>query len=147
VRRRFAPALGVLAVALGAVAAPASSAPTGVTRCHPRRHHPCPKPLPHRLEVDENDQGELPKPYSLVPSHNPVAAGKVQFNVYNFGEDPHTFAVLDGKGRRLAFVKVPANQPDTAIELQVKLPRGRFTLECTLSGHAHLGMQATLTVR
>ncbi len=104
-------------------------------------------PLPSRLEVDENDQGQPPQPYSLWPSHNPVAAGNVQFNIYNFGQDPHTFAVVDSSGHQLAFARVPANQPQTAVPVSVSLPPGRYTLECTLSGHASLGMVATLTVR
>jgi plastocyanin len=104
-------------------------------------------PLPSRLEVDENDQGQPPQPYSLWPSHNPVAAGKVQFNVYNFGQDPHTFAIVDSGGRQLAYARALANQPQTAVSLSVELPAGTYTLECTLSGHASLGMVATLTVK
>ncbi|HUZ29254.1 MAG TPA: sulfocyanin-like copper-binding protein [Solirubrobacteraceae bacterium] len=139
-------------------------------RCPPPRHKPRPKPgkptsigttttpvttpappattttptgpLPSRLEVDENDQ-----PYSLFPSHDPVAAGVVKFNLYNFGQDDHTFAVVDSHGNWLAFAKVPANQPQTAVPVGVNLPAGRYTLECTLPGHANLGMVASLTVR
>jgi plastocyanin len=135
-------------------------------RHHKRRHKPKPKPaptrtttttttsttstappLPSRLEVDENDQGQLPQPYTLRPSHNPVAAGVVHFNVYNFGEDPHTFAVIDGSSHQLALAQVPANQTDTAVAVSVNLPPGTYTLECTLSGHAALGMRATITVK
>jgi plastocyanin len=105
------------------------------------------QPLPSRLEVDENDQGQLPQPYTLRPSHDPVAAGDVHFNVYNFGEDPHTFAVLDASQHQLALVNVPANQSDTAVPVSVNLPAGTYTLECTLSGHAALGMRATLIVK
>jgi plastocyanin len=102
--------------------------------------------LPSRLEVDENDQGQLPQPYSLRPSHNPVAAGVVHFNVYNFGEDPHTFAVVDASSQ-LALAQVPAGQIDTAVAVTLTLTPGIYTLECTLLGHAALGMRATLTVR
>jgi plastocyanin len=97
--------------------------------------------------VDENDQGQAPQPYSLFPSHNPVAAGQVQFNVYNFGEDPHTFAIVDSGGHQLAFAHVPANQPGTAVPVSASLAPGTYTLECTLPGHVGLGMVATLTVR
>src|SRR5205807_2565615 len=105
---------------------------------------PAPPALPSRLEVDENDQGPLPQPYSLLPSHNPVAAGTLQFNVYNFGQDPHTFAIFDGAGHRLALVDAPANESGTAIPVSVKLSAGRYTLECTRPGHAALGMPAVL---
>ncbi len=142
-------------------------------RCHPTRHHRCPVAhrrkqsvkvkttpvktttttttssavLPRRLEVDENDQGQDPQPYSLAPSHNPVGAGTVQFNVYNFGQDQHTFAVLNSAGQQLAFAQVPADQPDSAVPVSVNLPPGTYTLECTLQNHAALGMRATLVVK
>ena len=104
-------------------------------------------PLPSRLEVDENDQGQAPQPYSLWPSHNPVAAGNVQFNVYNFGEDPHTFAIVDSGGHQLAFAHVPRFQPQTAVPVSATLAPGTYTLECTLPGHVGLGMVSTLTVK
>ena len=143
-------------------------------RCRPRRHHRCPvlkrkthtttttttttsttatsttttsTALPSRLEVDQNDQGQLPLPYSMRPSHDPVAAGQVQFNVYNFGQDAHTLVIFSRAHRRLAFVQAPANQPDVAVPVSVKLAPGRYTLECTLPGHASLGMRAVLVVR
>lgn len=143
-------------VALAAAALLATSPASAVKRCHPSRQHRChkrprpPKPAPHlprRLEVDENDQGQPPQPYSLRPSHNPVGAGKVEFNVYNYGQDPHTFAVIDARGRQLAFAAAPPDQPDSPVTVSAALPAGRYTLECTLPGHAALGMRATLTVR
>jgi plastocyanin len=106
-----------------------------------------PAPLPSRLEVDENDLGSQPRPYSLYPTHNPVAAGTVEFNVYNFGQDPHTFAIEDSKHHQLAFADVPANQPQTAVQVSATLAPGHYTLLCTLTGHAALGMQATLLVK
>jgi plastocyanin len=71
----------------------------------------------------------------------------VQFNVYNFGQDAHTFAVIDASGQELAFAQLPADQPDTAVPVSVNLPPGTYTLECTLQNHAMLGMRATLVVR
>jgi plastocyanin len=104
--------------------------------------------LPRRLEVDENDQGQPPQPFSLTPSHNPVGAGTVQFNVYNFGQDPHRFAVVDSAGNQVGnTVDVPANQPGTAVAVSVNLPPGIYTLECTLQNHAALGMRATLVIK
>lgn len=144
-------------------------------RCRPRPHHRCPvlkrkthtttttttttsttatsttttsTALPSRLEVDQNDQGQLPLPYSMRPSHDPVAAGQVQFNVYNFGQDAHTFAIVDPSGRQIsASVDLPAGAPETAVQLTTNLAPGTYTLECTLPGHAKLGMIATLTVK
>ncbi len=102
-----------------------------------------PTGLASRLEVDENDTPS----YSLAPSHNPVAAGKLTFNVYNFGQDDHTFAVLDSAQHELAYAAVPAGQSQTAVTVNASLPAGTYTLECTLPGHAALGMKATLTVQ
>jgi plastocyanin len=103
-----------------------------------------PPPLPSRLAVDEY---EVPS-YRLHPSHNPVAAGTVEFNVYNFGMDPHTFAIHDAQGHQIGGVAdVPANQPNTAVVVTADLAPGTYTLLCTLANHAQLGMQATLTVQ
>jgi hypothetical protein len=158
-RRAFA---AIVAVCFLALAGGAASSPRKPRPCHPTRHHRCkkvprrhprpkpvpkPVPLPRRLEVDENDQGQLPLPYSLRPSHNPVGTGTVQFNVYNFGQDDHTFAVADASGHQFAHVDVPANQPGNAVPVNITLPPGTYTLECTLQGHAALGMVATLTVK
>jgi uncharacterized cupredoxin-like copper-binding protein len=106
-----------------------------------------PAPLPSRLEVDENDLGQLPQPYSLVPSHDPVASGSVQFNVYNFGQDDHTFAIQNAAKHQLAFAKVPAGQSQSAVQVKVLLAPGKYLLLCTLAGHDTLGMRATLTVQ
>jgi hypothetical protein len=103
-----------------------------------------PPPLPSRLAVDEY---EVPS-YRLHPSHNPVAAGTVEFNVYNFGMDPHTFAIRDAHGNQIGGVaNVPANQPNTAVVVTADLAPGTYTLLCTLPNHAQLGMQATLTAQ
>jgi uncharacterized cupredoxin-like copper-binding protein len=146
---------------------PRHDCPQPRKRCRPHPHHGCPvvkrKPrptttstttttttttaLPSRLEVDENDQGQLPLPYSMRPSHDPVAAGRVQFNVYNFGQDAHTFAIVDPTGHELTSVDLPAGAPQTAVQVTANLARGQYTLECTLPGHAKLGMIATLTVK
>lgn len=102
-----------------------------------------PAALPSRLAVDENDTPA----YSLNPSHNPVAQGTVTFNVYNFGQDAHTFAVEDSASHELAFASVPAGQPQTAVTVNATLAPGTYTLLCTLPGHAALGMRASLTVQ
>ena len=74
--------------------------------------------------------------------------GQVQFNVYNFGQDAHTFAIVDPSGRQIsASVDLPAGAPETAVQLTTNLAPGTYTLECTLPGHAKLGMIATLTVK
>jgi plastocyanin len=82
-----------------------------------------------------------------------VATGSVQFNIYNFGMDDHTFAIKDSAGHEIgATAKVPANNLQTAVTVTANLPPGTYTLYCTLKpgqpdSHFTLGMHATLTVR
>src|SRR5437588_374503 len=80
--------------------------------------------VPSRLAVDENDRVG----YSLIPSYLRVAAGTVRFNVYNYGGDDHTFAIVAGtdwqSGQRLADVTVPAHQPGTAVPVSADLAPG-----------------------
>jgi uncharacterized cupredoxin-like copper-binding protein len=116
---------------------------TGTTTTTTTTTSTTPPPLPSRLEVDENDVGQ----YSLTPSHNPVAAGNVEFNVYNFGMDDHTFAIRDSANHGLADVNVPTGQTQTAVIVNANLKPGTYTLFCTLTGHEAKGMHATLTVR
>jgi plastocyanin len=118
-----------------------SGGPTGTTTTPTTTG---PTPLPSRLAVDENDNPY----YTLHPTHNPVAAGSVEFNVYNLGMDDHTFAVDDAGGHHVSKVaQVPANHKDTAVTVTVNLAPGSYTLVCTLSGHAAAGMKAPLTVQ
>lgn len=109
-------------------------------------------PLPSRLEVDENDQLS----YSLSASHTSLATGTVEFNVYNFGEDPHTFAIVRGTNTAarplVSFARggtpasIPAGSPGAAVTVDAQLSPGTYTLFCTLSDHAALGMRETVTV-
>lgn len=85
-----------------------------------------------------------------------MATGTVQFNLYNFGQDPHTFAIFDHSGHRVALIdagggslqlaSLPAGQSDNAVAVSARLPAGTYTLECTLYDHAARGMKSTLNV-
>jgi hypothetical protein len=98
-------------------------------------------PLACRLEVDEAE-------WSLVASHNPVAAGNVQFNISNYGQDQHDMAIVDANGNIIA--QTGLIDPQRTAALTADLPPGTYTLECTLFGHHehyNLCMHATLTVQ
>jgi uncharacterized cupredoxin-like copper-binding protein len=100
-----------------------------------------PPPLPTRLAVDEQE-------WSLVPTHDPVAAGPVQFNVTNYGMDQHDMAIVDQSGQIVA--QTALIDPQGSATLTANLQPGTYTLECTLFGnheHYNLGMHATLTVQ
>ena len=99
-----------------------------------------PAPLPSRLEVDEQE-------WSVVPTHDPVAAGTVQFNVANYGQDQHDLAVVAPDGQIVA--QTGLIDPQGTATLTASLAPGTYTLECTLFGHHEhysLGMHATLVV-
>ena len=102
---------------------------------------PSPAALPSRLEVDERE-------WSVLPSHDPVAAGVVQFNVTNFGMDQHDLAIVGSAGQIVAQTQLL--DPQSTATLTATLAPGTYTLECTLYGnheHYNLGMHATLEVR
>jgi plastocyanin len=122
-RRRAVPAL-VAAVA-GSLALPGTAA----TAQH--------QPLPRRLGVDERE-------YWVYPTHNPVASGRVEFDVTNFGMDMHDFSVRDAHDNVLS--STPLASGATAV-VSIKLTPGRYTLFCSLSNHEALGMHARLTVK
>jgi plastocyanin len=95
-------------------------------------------PLPRRLAVDENE-------YTVVPSHNPVGAGTIEFNVNNFGQDDHDLTITDGTSQ-FGQVFVAAG---TSASLTATLPPGTYKLYCSLLNGLHdgYGMHANLSVQ
>ena len=71
-----------------------------------------------------------------------VPAGTVTFVVENQGQVPHDFRIRgDGVDER-----TPMLQPGESAQLTVELQPGTYSYECTVGGHARLGMQGELTV-
>ena len=104
--------------------------------------------LPHGTEVDETATGESSPVYALTPYEPTLAAGSIRFNIYNFDQDSHTFAVANAQGREISpTYQVPAGEPGTPIAITVKLPPGTYVLYCTLPQHAALGMRSTIVVK
>ncbi|GAC1438638.1 MAG: hypothetical protein NVSMB51_14910 [Solirubrobacteraceae bacterium] len=104
-----------------------------------------PPPLPSYLGVDEFDGLTGSKPFSLQPTHNPVAAGTVTFTVENLGMDGHTFAIDDAASHQVLAPVAVASQ--TAVTVSAALTPGSYTLYCSLTGHAAAGMSASLSVQ
>ena len=74
-----------------------------------------------------------------------VPIGKVRFNITNYGEDPHDFAVRNGSGRILA--RAPELPSEGQTTTRYKFTRkGRYSLVCTLEGHEDLGMVSSIKV-
>lgn len=85
--------------------------------------------------------------YSITVYRGSVPAGRVAFNLKNFGEDSHNIQVSGPKGFRSA--ASPAVAPfggRDRFTVTLKRP-GTYKLICTLSDHAALGMVAKLKVR
>jgi Copper binding proteins, plastocyanin/azurin family len=107
-----------------------------------------PPPLPHGTEIDERATGLQSPFYALDANERALAAGAVHFNIYNFDQDPHTFAVANANGQQLTTaVQDPAGHPGTAVTLTVNLTPGTYTLFCTLPQHAADGMETTVVVK
>jgi plastocyanin len=104
--------------------------------------------LPHGTQIDERATGEQSPFYALDAGEHTLAAGSIHFNIYNYDQDPHTFAIADSNGNQITnAVAVPAGQPDTPVTVTVNLQPGTYTLFCTLPQHAALGMETTIVVK
>lgn len=71
-----------------------------------------------------------------------VPAGTVTFVVENQGQAPHDFRIQGGGIGE----KTPLIQPGGSARLTVELRPGTYSYECTVGGHARLGMRGELTV-
>lgn len=103
---------------------------------------PTPAPpgtYPTRTNVDLTDIRE----WAVRPSYRILAAGSIDFNVNNRGEDDHNLTVRDGS-RDLAQLDLAPGDTGT---LTVELGLGTYTLYCSLPDHEASGMKATISVR
>ena len=98
---------------------------------------PTATPYPRRVGVDE-------KEWSVYPSRNVLGAGDIEFNVTNFGMDPHDFSIRDDGGAKRASVPLDPGESKT---LNVTLPAGHYVLYCSLYDHEAQGMSAAIEVR
>ncbi|MDA0180145.1 plastocyanin/azurin family copper-binding protein [Solirubrobacter phytolaccae] len=98
-----------------------------------------PVPLPSRTNVDLTDVRE----WTVRPSYRILAAGKIDFNANNRGEDDHNLTVRDAT-RDLGKIDLAPGETKT---LTVTLPAGSYTLYCSLPQHEEAGMAAAISVR
>ncbi|HVW17212.1 MAG TPA: cupredoxin domain-containing protein [Solirubrobacteraceae bacterium] len=75
-----------------------------------------------------------------------VRRGRLSFHVHNYGMDPHDLAVRGPRGYRSAASAIVEPGGDGILKVTLRRP-GRYTLYCTLPGHASRGMRTTLVVR
>jgi len=119
----------------GATATPTPTTPPVAT--------PTPAPpgtYPTRTNVDLTDIRE----WTVRPSYRILAAGPIDFNVNNRGEDDHNLTVRDDKNRDLGELELAPGDVGT---LTVTLGLGTYTLYCSLPDHEAAGMKATINVR
>jgi len=100
-------------------------------------------PAPARMLVTADE-------WMLLASRQKVAAGKLEIQLYNRGEDAHDLAArrLDRDGRRVGRTfRVRETRPGDLGEATWRLKSGKYSLWCTLPGHRAKGMRATLRAR
>jgi hypothetical protein len=73
-----------------------------------------------------------------------VPAGRVHFNVRNFGEDGHDLAVRTA-GRVLGAIGEVRPGRSATLSVRLRTP-GRYRVFCSLEGHEARGMHALLRV-
>jgi uncharacterized cupredoxin-like copper-binding protein len=74
-----------------------------------------------------------------------VPAGPLRLQLRNIGEDEHDLRVVGPHGAARAETGIVL--PGRVGQLRVRLPRGRYTLICTVADHAARGMTTALVVR
>jgi uncharacterized cupredoxin-like copper-binding protein len=88
--------------------------------------------------------------WMLLSSRQKIAAGKVEVQLYNRGEDVHDLAARRvtraGKPFGKTF-RVRDTRPGDLGESTWRLKSGKYSLWCTLPGHRDAGMRATLRAR
>ena len=82
--------------------------------------------------------------WRVTPAYRELAAGAVEFNASNLGEDDHDFSVRDADGDNL---KTVALAPGQSASVRVTLAAGVYRLYCSLPDHEAAGMRANVTIR
>ena len=101
-------------------------------------HPPPPPPPPARVLTTARE-------FRFTLSRPSLPAGPVRLQLRNIGEDEHDLRVIGPRGAARAETGVVP--PGGVGELRVRLPRGRYTLLCTMADHDARGMSTTLVVR
>ena len=86
----------------------------------------------------------------LLASRQKIAAGKLEIQLYNRGEDAHDLAArrVTRAGKRVGRTfRVRETRPGLLGEATWTLKSGKYSLWCTLPGHREAGMRATLRAR
>lgn len=86
------------------------------------------------------------KEFSLTLSHPTSAAGRLELELVNAGQDEHNLHIRPaGGGPDVGAVGIVLPGRHSDVEFQLK--PGTYTLYCAIPAHEELGMKATLTVQ
>jgi uncharacterized cupredoxin-like copper-binding protein len=88
------------------------------------------------------DLVELPE-WGIKPSYRTLAAGRIDFNVNNLGEDDHNLSVRRGGTEYGRLELAPSDSGTLTLTLGV----GTYVLYCSLLGHEASGMRSSVSVR
>jgi hypothetical protein len=83
--------------------------------------------------------------FRFSSSRGAVPAGRLRLQLKNIGEDDHDLRIVGPRGTPRAATGVV--RPGRVGQIRVRLPRGRYTLICTVADHEERGMRGTLVVK
>jgi uncharacterized cupredoxin-like copper-binding protein len=93
-------------------------------------------PLPSRTAVDLDE-------WRVTPAYRELAAGEVEFNAANLGEDDHDFSIRQGATQ----LRTVALAPGESESVRLTLAACVYRLYCSLPDHEAAGMRSNVTVR
>jgi plastocyanin len=82
--------------------------------------------------------------YRIRPQAVEAPAGTIEIRVRNDGRLPHNLHIAGRPGAKLELSAMLPGESETA---RVKLPKGRWTVWCSIANHEELGMHGTLVTR
>jgi hypothetical protein len=104
---------------------------------------PTPTPTPTATPVYPSRTGVDLDEWVVRSSYRTLAAGTIDFNAANLGEDDHNLSIRGG-GKEYGRLDLAPGDADT---LEATLVPGTYTLYCSLTGHEEQGMRTDITVR
>jgi plastocyanin len=122
---------------LGTTLNPVQPAPTAPAPEAPAT--PAPSAGPAHVQVSA-------KEFSFTLSHASVAAGHIDIELLNAGQDEHNLHIRPASGGADVGA-LPTLQAGHHEDIEFNLPAGTYTFYCSMPSHEALGMKATFTVQ
>ena len=117
--------------------------PTPTATPQPGTPTPVPTATPTATPVYPKRTGVDLDEWVVRSSYRTLAAGSIDFNAANLGEDDHNLSVRGG-GKEYGRIDLAPGDADT---LRITLTPGTYTLYCSLVGHEEQGMHTDISVR